>query len=396
MFFSRKAAKPAAARQPASAPSQPSPAAGDVSIVLDALGGVLQAYARHALDTETLDAEASRTKITEWMRHATMGARHPTRAGDSPGGLAERDWRGLVHFTGEHRRSEQQHAHKGTRDLRETIWAIVSSTHRMTQADVECGRAVSEQLERVKAAVEGSDAAAVRREALAAVQAVGTLMIQQRDAQRRECAALAERLRALGSQLEDARRETAIDPLTRLANRKGWDEFIERSVAVHALSGEPASLLMIDLDRFKAANDTFGHTVGDAALRAVGDCLARVFMRRCDLVCRYGGDEFAVLLAETDAAKAGSLAERVLSAVHDAPFPERGALSLDLSIGVAGLAPGDSVATWMQRADVALYAAKQRGGGRVVIAGGPAQALTPRATASSTLSPKRSTSSSVV
>lgn len=367
-----------------------------MSVVLDAMGGILQAYARHTLDTDSLDAESARARVTEWMRHTTMGARHPTRAGDTPGGLAARDWRGLVQFINEHRRGEHQHAHAGMRELRETVWAIVSSTHRVTQADVECGRAVTEQLERVKAAVEGSDIAAVRREALAAVQAVGTLMSQQREAQRRECSALVERLRALGSQLEEARRETAIDPLTRLANRKGWDEFVERSIAVHAMSGEPACVLMIDVDRFKAVNDAFGHAVGDAALGTVGDCLTRVFMRRCDLVCRYGGDEFAVLLAETNVAKAALLGERVRAAMRDAQFPQLAKLSLDLSVGVAELVPGDSTASWVQRADAALYAAKQGGGGRVVIAGGPDQALTPRAIASSTLSPNRSTSSSVV
>jgi diguanylate cyclase len=369
MFFTRKPIKPAPrTTTSAAAPPNSVSAGNDASTVLDALGGVLQALARHPLDTETLDAESAKGKITDWMRHATLGAKHPKSAGDPAGGLASRDWRGLVHFIAEHRRSEQQHAVKGMKDLRETIWSLVTSAHRVAQADA--GRPVSEQLERVRAAVESDDTDALRREALAAVQAVSSLLDKQREDQRREFVALADRVRALGTQLEEARRENMVDPLTQLANRKGFEDFLERTIALHTLSGEPASLLMIDMDKFKSANDKFGHDVGDAALRTVGDCLARVFLRRCDLVCRYGGDEFAVLLSETTGPKAATLGERVASAVREARLPERAAtLSLNLSIGVAELARGDSAASWLQRADSALYEAKRTGGGKVNVAG---------------------------
>jgi len=370
MFFTRKPAKTTVARTAsAGAPaSQPSAPGGDSSLLLDALGGVLQAYARFPLDTESMDAEASKVKITDWMRHATMGAKHPGRAGDAPGGLAGRDWRGLIHFVGEHRRSEHQHVHKGMKDLRETIWSLVASAHRVAQADAT--QSVEQQIERVRAAVENDDTAALKREALAAVQAVGGLLDRQREDQRREFVALAERVRALGTQLEEARRESMIDPLTQLSNRKGFEEFLERTIALHTLSGEPASLLMIDMDKFKVANDKFGHDIGDAALRTVGDCLARVFLRRCDLVCRYGGDEFAVLLSETAGPKAATLGERVASAVREARLPDRASsLSLNLSVGIAELARGDSAISWLQRADAALYAAKQSGGGKVNVAG---------------------------
>jgi diguanylate cyclase len=384
MFFAKKPAQPVARTSPAPAPAPPSvppsSSASDASIVLDALGSVLQTYARFTLDTEAMDAESSKAKVTEWMRHVTIGARHPTRAGDTPGGLPGRDWRGLAHFMGDHRRNEHQYVQKGMHELRDTIWAIVASAHRVAQADA--GQPISEQLERVRAAVEESDIATVRREALAAIQTAGSLMDRQRDDQRREFVALADRVRALGTQLEEARRESMIDPLTQLANRKGFEEFLKRTIALHTLSGEPASLLMIDMDKFKIANDTFGHDVGDAALRAVGDCLARVFLRRCDLVCRYGGDEFAVLLTETPSLKAATLGERVASAVREARLPERAAtLSLNLSVGVAELTRGDSASTWLQRADAALYAAKQNGGGRVNVAGELAEPMSDRAAA---------------
>jgi hypothetical protein len=206
MFFTRKPAKPAARPAPKGAAAPPpTPSNDDASVVLDALGGVLQALARYPIETESLDAESAKARLTDWMRHATLGAKHPKSAGDPAGGLASRDWRGLVAFIGEHRRSEHQQTLKGMKDLRETIWSLVSSAHRVAQADAS--RPVTEQLERVRAAVDSNDTEAVRREALLAVQAVTSLLDRQREDQRREFVALADRVRALGTQLEEARRE---------------------------------------------------------------------------------------------------------------------------------------------------------------------------------------------
>jgi diguanylate cyclase len=269
----------------------------------------------------------------------------------------------------EHRRGERQYVVKAMRDLRETIWAFVACAHQIAKTEEQSGSAAAAQLERVKAAVESNETAAIRREAIAAVEVVGELLERRKAEQRREFARLADRLRALGRELEEARRESALDPLTQLANRKALEEILSRSVALHGLSGQPASLLMIDVDRFKATNDTYGHAVGDAALRLIADCLTRVFKRRCDVVCRYGGDEFAVLLHETGGAKAAELGARLRDAVREARLAGRGAeLTLDVSVGAAELAPSDTAESWVRRADEALYSAKKQGGGRVAAA----------------------------
>lgn len=370
MFFTRKQTA-TSSRGPVAGdlPQASGPGPDDTSVVLDALGGILQAYARHTHDTQSLDADAGRARVEEWARHVTVGGPHPDRPDARPGALAGRDWRGLVHFIRDHRRAEHLFAGKTMGELRDTIWAIVATAHRVAQAEDASGRSVSEHLERVRAAVEGSDITIMRREALAAVEAVASELERRREDQRREFSALADRVRALGSQLEEARRESSVDPLTRLANRKAFEEFIEHTIALHMLSGEPASLLMIDMDQFKYANDTFGHPVGDAVLRIVGDCLSRVFLRRCDLVCRYGGDEFAVVLTETAEPRATALAQRAVSIVREARPPEQApGLTLGLSVGVAELARGDSATSWVRRADAALYAAKRGGGNQVVTA----------------------------
>jgi diguanylate cyclase (GGDEF)-like protein/PAS domain S-box-containing protein len=167
---------------------------------------------------------------------------------------------------------------------------------------------------------------------------------------------LEERLRRLADE----------DPLTGLPNRRGLEGSIRRALDMcerHDLAG---ALLMIDLDSFKAINDTHGHAVGDAALAAVSQSL-RARLRKTDLLARVGGDEFAVLLHATSGDPARVLAAELVRAVRatmlDAELP---AISLDASIGVAdfGAPPLPTVRELLARADDAMYAAKRRGSER--------------------------------
>jgi diguanylate cyclase len=127
-------------------------------------------------------------------------------------------------------------------------------------------------------------------------------------------------------------------------------------------------LLLIDIDRFKTINDTFGHPEGDAVLRRVADTMARIFLRRSDFVARYGGDELAVVLRETTLKEGQQLADRLLRAVRAIPTDrEVGRYPLTLSVGIAALSPGEEARAWIDRADKALYQAKRDGRDRMVI-----------------------------
>ena len=160
--------------------------------------------------------------------------------------------------------------------------------------------------------------------------------------------------------------ETArTDGLTALYNRRGFDaelpSFMDRARAI----GGGLVLIAMDLDHFKPLNDTLGHAAGDFALREVGKILA-AGVRKTDLPCRVGGDEFIVLLADLDEAQARTRAEALRVAIGTFPHPgnERG-IRITSTMGGTLYRPGESAAELMHRADEALYAAKRAGRNRV-------------------------------
>jgi two-component system cell cycle response regulator len=129
----------------------------------------------------------------------------------------------------------------------------------------------------------------------------------------------------------------------------------------------PLSLMITDLDRFKSVNDTYGHDGGDEVLREFARRL-RKNVRGIDLACRFGGEEFVVVMPDTEAAIAEKVAERVRAEIAELPFIINGEnVSVTVSVGVSSLKRGaDSVAELLKRADVALYEAKSGGRNRVV------------------------------
>jgi diguanylate cyclase (GGDEF)-like protein len=168
---------------------------------------------------------------------------------------------------------------------------------------------------------------------------------------------------------DESRRLAFEDPLTRLANRRRFDERLESEWQQRCRARLPLTLLMIDIDRFKHYNDSHGHPAGDRCLVLVGTVLRRFARRGADLVARLGGEEFAVLLCDTDAADAARVAEAVRATIA-ALAPGGGELeaSITVSVGCTTAAPAwNGVAEdFVRQADRALYAAKSAGRNRVV------------------------------
>jgi diguanylate cyclase (GGDEF)-like protein len=157
------------------------------------------------------------------------------------------------------------------------------------------------------------------------------------------------------------------DPLTGVANRAALDTALEREVALARRKGSDLSLLVLDIDRFKAVNDGHGHAVGDQVLKEVVGRLSAT-IRRSDLLARFGGEEFVMLASRTPPAGAVAVAERMRRAVAERPCHAEGvSVRVTVSVGAASLAGSDDDArSLFCRADEAVYRAKQAGRDRVV------------------------------
>jgi diguanylate cyclase len=173
----------------------------------------------------------------------------------------------------------------------------------------------------------------------------------------------------LRTKLDDVRRESLLDPLTGICNRKAFDNELADAINQARRSGDPMSLFMCDIDHFKTFNDTWGHQTGDQVLRLVAQCLSENVKGR-DTAARYGGEEFAVILRRTPLAAAVTLADQIRSHVESKRLVKRSTGDilgrLTISIGVAELSEADGSADIVQRADVCLYAAKNAGRNCVV------------------------------
>jgi len=151
------------------------------------------------------------------------------------------------------------------------------------------------------------------------------------------------------------------DGLTGLFNHAQFHVILEREVRRAQRTGRPMGLVFFDLDGFKAINDTKGHQAGDAILRLIGEILTREVRQGMDFPCRYGGDEFAVVVTEVGDRELEFVGERLRQAVS-AQFAGK----VTISAGLTGLGPQDTPASLLNRADRAAYSAKGAGGDTVV------------------------------
>jgi diguanylate cyclase (GGDEF)-like protein len=210
---------------------------------------------------------------------------------------------------------------------------------------------------------------------------------QLSDMERAAVEAVAEHLAVVLYSLglrESLRVQSLRDPLTGLYNRRYLEESLPREMERCERRGRPLSVLMLDVDHFKRFNDEHGHGAGDALLTRIGQVLAAV-TRGEDIACRYGGEEFTILMPEANPAQALARAEQIREAVANATvsYMRRELGPVSVSIGVNQLRPGmESVETLMSGADRALYVAKAQGRNRVVShapSGAPALSESPGA-----------------
>jgi diguanylate cyclase len=186
-------------------------------------------------------------------------------------------------------------------------------------------------------------------------------LISANDSMEKQLADADSRLKDQAAMIEMHVTEARTDALTKLANRRAFDDEIQKHFQMFESQGTPATLLMLDIDYFKKLNDTYGHLAGDEVLKSTADLLAKA-VRNGDVVARYGGEEFAVILPQSTASSVRQIAERLRGAFSQfKPTIDQKTIPISASAGMAELLPSDSINSWIQRADEALYHAKNKG-----------------------------------
>lgn len=174
----------------------------------------------------------------------------------------------------------------------------------------------------------------------------------------------------LRQRLTKAEKLAALDPLTSVANRRRFEQFIAAEVDRSHQDGTPLCLIMTDIDHFKKVNDTYGHFAGDRVLKAFAELLSR-HVRNGDLVARYGGEEFAIVLPQTPTGDAFGIAERIRSIFERHGGPDGSVANefgrLTASFGLAEICEGEPPSALIERADQMLYEAKNKGRNRTMI-----------------------------
>jgi len=228
------------------------------------------------------------------------------------------------------------------RDLAATVAANVGEHSRNVQE-------INDELSNV----EGQDADCV----LTAV----SKLIQNNEQMQQQLHTAESRLQEQAEQIEVITVAAHTDALTRLNNRRAFDEMIQRQIKAFQDKELPACVMMFDVDHFKKFNDTYGHQAGDEVLRGVARVL-REAAREGDFPARYGGEEFSIVLPASGIEQARPVAERARRLIETTTFHHEGVdLKVTASVGVARIVPGETTEEWIHRADEALYAAKQNG-----------------------------------
>lgn len=281
-----------------------------------------------------------------------------------------RDFGNVRRLVLDHRKKESVFVSSSIADMREGFFSLASRFKLLLANDRESDSKMHAQLDRLGKVARNGDAAALRREVSTTIESLGALLDEKKLRADAELSALNRRVNELSVELDRAKKDSEIDALTKLYNRRAFNAELEKLSELRGQFRDSPALVLVDLDRFKSINDTFGHPAGDAVITACAKALLRCFSRQSDFVARYGGEELAVIVREATAENAKKHVANFLEILRKSPVTHDGRkISFTASAGVAMLGAKETTEAWIARADRALYEAKNAGRDRVVLAG---------------------------
>jgi len=352
-------------------PTAPDSTGEAQGVAAETVAKILQILGRHSFDLDKGDAETFGKEFDRWSRHVLLGSQTSDGQDDAEQtASSRRNWGGICQFVNRHRQQEKNYVVNGFNVLRDVIWTFTRTVSQAFTQDTDTDVHMQAHIGRLRSAVATKSPDELKREVLAAAEGLSQLLEDRTEQQRARMESLGTKLREVEEDLGHAKKQMTLDSLTQLYNRAALDEQIERVGALSVLSSSPACVMMIDIDHFKNVNDTYGHRTGDSVIAEVAKRTVLAFPRKIDFVARYGGEEFAVIVQNTTLEDAKGMSDRLLTAIRqDCMVHEGLELWVTVSIGVAGYIPGEPPGGWIERADQALYRAKQNGRNQMCLAG---------------------------
>ena len=341
---------------------QPGASVSSVSAV-DALADLLQISADWALPNGA-SQELALAEAEAWKRHVLLGAPVEGVHTEAP---HQRDWRGVRDYYRDLRKREHERYLKEREEFNTLIWSLIQGVQEMAGTERKNSDRLNASVKEINEVMQDSPVNELKEAVALAIDTVAEVIVAQRSDFDRKLNDLGENLNEMRDQLFQVQQQLKRDPLTDLYNRRAFDQTLARSLEFANISGDPPCLLMVDLDHFKRVNDRYGHQAGDLVLQEVANALVRAFPHRNDFISRYGGEEFAIILAGVRPENRPKLAERVLNAVRDLEVHWSGhRLWLTCSVGFTSALAFEPPEAFIRRADEALYQAKAEGRDRFV------------------------------
>ncbi|MFZ1747003.1 MAG: GGDEF domain-containing protein [Nitrospirales bacterium] len=358
-----------AQKEPVANGSRATDISGESDKALESLARVLRSLGRHAFELDQLSEKDIEKEFERWAKHVLVGTQIDADDSKKPEARPRRDWGALTQFVNGHRQQEKSYVNRNLQDMRTVLCEFTNIMGRAFVEDQETDQKVTNHLVQLRTATEDGSFHDVKQALLAVVEGISALVDERKERQQQRLENLGEKLRLVEEELGGARKQMTLDALTQLYNRGALDLQLERTASMSFFSGTSACILMVDVDHFKHVNDTYGHPAGDVVLQQVAKRLVSTFPRKTDFIARYGGEEFCVLLQGADGELSQRLGERLLDALRGEGFSYQDVtIPVTASIGLAELLPGETVLSWLERADRALYRAKDNGRNQLCLA----------------------------
>lgn len=275
-------------------------------------------------------------------------------------------------FFSAYRIDEYAYFQKTFEDFRTIIWDFVDQLAEDISQEQKEDFEIRQSLEELKEAVESNSIPTLKNQSRKFIDCYIEKQFKKDKRRTSRMRSIRKNLHVVKKQLSEATSSLRVDHMTQAFNRKTFDEYCGQYHKLFKASAQPISVMLVDIDHFKKINDTFGHAVGDFVLKELVQTLKGLFDRESDMVCRIGGEEFAILLPDFQTEHAMKKAEELLAKVRSEVYVhEDREIRFTVSIGIAELTKGEEIEAWIKRADMALYSSKNNGRNRLTIAPAP-------------------------